>query len=104
MNNEDIPEKSIDMTNYIVISFKSLADQISKKFKRIDEELSQIEFRISNINNLEFSSISSEIQKTNKNKITGQNSYEEQDKKAKKKQVKDEDLLDALKFLNEGNE
>ncbi|MHA1982828.1 MAG: hypothetical protein ACW967_00640 [Candidatus Hodarchaeales archaeon] len=104
MSNEDIPGKSIDITKYVTISFKSLAFQISKKFERIDDELSQIEFRISSINKLDFSSIKSEIQNDNKNGNTGQNTNENQNKKIMKKQIKDEDLLDALKFLSEGNE
>jgi hypothetical protein len=104
LNNEDVPEKSFDITKYVSISFKSLAFQISKKIERIDDELSQIESRISSVSKLDFSSINSEIQNNNKNRITGQNTNENPDEKAKKKQVKDEDLLDALKFLNEGNE
>jgi hypothetical protein len=104
LSNEDIPGKSIDITKNVIISFKSLALEISKKFERIDDELSQIESRISSINKLDFSSIKSEIQNDNKNGNTGQYTNENQNKKKKKKQIKDEDLFDALKFLSEGNE
>lgn len=100
LNSSNPPE---DFNSYLSIAVKAIADQISKKFIEIEAELDRIENRVYNIAIKSDPKMQSELVPLDLvTSSTTQDSDNKTSLKKKKSQIKDNDLLSALKLIEDG--
>ena len=103
VSSEKETAESPNLSKYIEISFKSIADQISIRIQKIDEKISNFEHRLEKLVNPSLKS--DKDTKIGSADFRSENKIEDGEQIIqKKKQIKDEELLDALSFLREKND